>query len=133
MSTKPIGREEFLRRVLARFPQLREPLDDEIIRGLLHPEMATFSRLCEEAVAAGQWTDVDACFRLVKDAWAYADPDLDNALYVSFIEHLDFSTPNGRAAFERLPAKLRAAHKELREHFAALVRAAEDRSKGRTP
>jgi hypothetical protein len=133
MSTKPIGREEFLHRVLARFPQLRGPLEDEIIRGLLHLEMGTFSRLCEDAIDAGQWNDVDACFRLVDEVWAHASPDLDNALYVSFIEHLDFSTPNGRVAFERLPAKLRAAHEELEKHFAALARAAETRDKGGTP
>ena len=50
-----------------------------------------------------------------------ATPDLDNALNVSYLEHLDFDGPRGPAAWERLTPRLKVGWKEMQRYLEALA------------
>ena len=116
-----IGREEFLERVLERFPELRSEIEDGVWCGLLHPEMGVFSRYTQRAINHADWDRVEACFHLADELLTRASPQLENALYVSFVENLDFAATNGAQAFARLPPGLRRVWQELDEHLARLA------------
>ncbi len=106
-----IGRDEFLARLAADFPNVVAQIGD-IDAGLLHCEVAVFRRATEQAIDMGQFWEAEKHFRLVEELLKVAGPELLNALEVSYLE--DFAlggcTPiRYRAVKERMPKSLRSA------------------------
>jgi hypothetical protein len=106
---KGLGREEFLARLRADFPEAAAGIrSDEA--GLLHCEVAAFRRATEEAMDAGRLWESERHFRLVEELLPLAGSDLENALEVSYLEDLALGncTPaRYQAVKERMPEPLR--------------------------
>jgi hypothetical protein len=111
---------DFTRMLLAEFPELREEVAEEY--GLLHLEMAVFSRHTQAAIDSGDWATLKRCVHLAHELWQRADPALNNALNVSYLEHLEFNPPNGQAAWTRLTRELQHGWKEMQAYWEELAR-----------
>ncbi len=111
---------KFLALALAEFPDLRDDFAE--YEGLLHPQMAAFSRVAENAIERGDFAALKRCYKIVDDTMKSASPSVENAVYVSFLEHLEFdSSPFGAEAKRLLPPKLSEMLVELEEHFQMLL------------
>jgi hypothetical protein len=106
---KTVGREEFLTRLGADFPEAVAGIrSDEA--GLLHCEVAAFRRATEAAMDAGRLWEAEGHFRLVEEMLAVAGPELSNALEVSYLEDLalgECTAARHQAVKERMPHALR--------------------------
>lgn len=102
----------------SRFPELGEALHDEIIDGLLHPQLGEFSRLAQSVIdesSKAGWSKVTTVFMQL---WSDCTPEVKNALNVSFLEHLNF-TDGKRArswAYREMPKPMRKAWEEMNEY-----------------
>lgn len=79
-------------------------------KGLLHCEMGAFRRAAEDALDQGKLWQAEKYFRFVEQVLPVANPDVENALEVSFLEDLALGecTPARRKAVkERMPWSLR--------------------------
>lgn len=104
-----MGRDEFLKRLAVEFPNVVAAIN-RYEAGLLHCEVAAFRRVTEEAMDAGRLWEAERYFRLVEELLPMADPDLANALEVSYLEDLALGkwTPaRYRAVRERMSPKMR--------------------------
>ena len=105
-----LGREQFLTRLASDFPKVVAQIS-QYESGLLHCEMGAFRRATEQAIDSGLLWEAEQHFRLVEELLRDADPELRNALEVSYLE--DFAlgecTPKRyQAVKERMPKLLRA-------------------------
>ena len=96
------------------FPEVPRSYDD-CVRGLLHCEMGTFAQLTDEAITAGNDHQVAKYFAFVDRIRKQADPDVENAIDVSYIEYFawDEWTERRHQAFERMPPALRRVLLEI--------------------
>jgi hypothetical protein len=103
-----IGHREFLELLTREFPELADLIGDE--DGLLHLEVAAFRRATEDAMDAGNLWTAEKHFRFVERLLADADPEVANALEVSYVEDLalgEWTLNRHRAIKERMPSELR--------------------------
>jgi hypothetical protein len=84
-----------------------------------HLGMAALSHETQDAIRNGEWNTVQAHFDLVAKIFVRADEYVENAIYVSYLEHvvLDRTTPNELQARAMLPAVLKRALLGLEAHF----------------
>jgi hypothetical protein len=107
--------EDFSRMALAEFPELAEEFEEW--SELLHLKMGAFARITQGAKGDGDWEKYDRCVRLADELFGHTTPDLENALNVSFLEHLDFEGPRGPRAWERLTPRLKVGWKEMQQYL----------------
>ena len=98
-----LHRSLFLKELKDAFPVLRADIDAQ--HGLLHLEMHVFANFAQRAIAAGNKKDVASCFKLAEKYCMDGNDDLQNAIGVSFVEHLDLR--NARWAWELLGPTLK--------------------------
>jgi len=97
------------------FPDLSGELHDEIADGLLHVQMGVFSHLAQAAIDDSNvdlWDRITSVFvRLYTDC----SPDVENALNVSFLEHLHFTDGkrNRSWADKAMPAIMKRAWQQM--------------------
>jgi hypothetical protein len=106
-----IDHKRFIDLVNAEFPEALERIDAIYGRGLLHVEMGLFLRGTEAAMDAGKFWLAEKHFRFIERVWREADPELANAIEVSYLEDLAVGecTPvRYQAVKERMPKSLRA-------------------------
>jgi hypothetical protein len=104
-----MGRDEFLARLIADFPAVVAEIS-QYEAGQLHCEVGAFRRATELAMDAGNTWEAEKHFRLVEELLTTADPELRNALEVSYLEDLALGqcTPQRyEAVRERMPTTLR--------------------------
>src|SRR5215208_6836489 len=100
-----LNKDKFVQLALAEFPQLREEFAEE--DGLLHLQMAAFSRFAQ---AANDLDILVKCYVFLAEVMKSTTSDVANAIYVSFLENLDFeSSPYGAEAKRLLPPVLQKA------------------------
>lgn len=105
----PIGRDEFLRELGAEFPEVIAEID-ECRKGLLHCEVGVLMRASEVAMDAGRAWLAERHFRFVERMLRGANPELDNALGVSYLCDLalgEHTAQRYRIVKERMPIGLR--------------------------
>jgi len=111
-----IDEAEFLALVAAEFPILADEFAEE--EGLFHVQMAAFSHLAQDAIERGDFATLKRCYNLADETMKNVSPSVENAIYVSFLENLDFeSSPHGAEAERLLPPKLSEMLTELNEHW----------------
>lgn len=106
-----IGHKRFIDLVNAEFPEALGRIDAIYGRGLLHVEMGLFRMGTEAAMDAGKLWLAEEHFRFIERVWRAADPELANAIEVSYLEGLALGecTPiQYQAVKERMPKSLRA-------------------------
>ena len=119
VSPDRVDEAKFLAMVLAEFPNLADEFAED--EGLFHVQMGTFSNVAKEAIERGDYATLQRCYKIADDAMKSATPSVENAIYVSFLEHLYFEgSPYGAEARRLLPPKLSEMLVELEEHFQML-------------
>jgi len=90
------------------FPEIVQAFD-EIETGLLHLEMASFARTTKKALDEGRFSQVQKYFVFMDRVRKKADPDVENAIDVSFIENLAYDEVNENRlqAIRSMPTTLR--------------------------
>jgi hypothetical protein len=116
----PYAHADFTRMLLTEFPELRSELEEE--GGLLHLEMAVFSRHTQSAIDHADWPTLKRCVHVAHELWQRPDPALLNALNVSYFEHLDFDSPNGQAAWSCFTHELQTGWREMQEYLERMGR-----------
>ena len=116
----PFTRADFTLMLLEQFPEVRE--DVEFHQGLLHLEMMEFVLLTPRAIDEADWPLLKRCVHLAHELWERADPDLKNALNVSYLEHLKFSGSNGKQAWSRFTRELQKAWQDMQAYWEELAR-----------
>jgi hypothetical protein len=111
-----LDKDKFVHLAVTEFPQLRDEFAEE--DGLLHLQMAAFSRFAQTAIDGNDLNVLVRCYAFLAEAMKSVTSDVENAIYVSFIENLDFdSSPYGAEAKRLLPPVLLKALAELEEHW----------------
>jgi hypothetical protein len=119
--SRNIDREQFIALLNEQFPEVAAKIDD-ISEGLLHLEMATFSRETQAAIDAQDKETVRRHFRFIDDVFRNAAPDVENAVNVSYLENLRFDGRKAGPTQARrlLPPRLHQALIDLDEYWAKL-------------
>ena len=112
-------RSEFLVELKREFPDVREDVNQE--HGLLHLEVAAFARRTQRAIDEQDREAVSRAFKLAAKCLTDGDSKLQNAIGVSYLEHLEFRDQKvARSwAYEQMPQSLRGAYRALRGAGAA--------------
>lgn len=115
----PINHEKFILMLVSEFPEVSSKID-KYENGLLHPEMGAFRRIVEEAIDKGRLWAAEKYFRFVEKVLNEADPDVRNAIEVSFLEDFalgEFTPARYEAVKRRMPRHLRAILIEVDEKW----------------
>lgn len=118
-STPKLHRSEFLRRLVAAFPALREAMRGEHTG--LHTEMSVFREFTQQAIDAGDAPLVARCFAFASESLSYANSALRNALAVSYLEDLNFGGPKRAFAERLLPEPLNALRASVLGYLFAIT------------
>ena len=86
MSQKKIDSQEFGELLLAEFPELREEISE--YEGLDHLKMMEFALFTERACNREDLKTVERCLRLADRLLRDGDSQINNAVYVSYLETL---------------------------------------------
>jgi hypothetical protein len=90
-----VDRNRFIALLTERFPEIAAEIDD-CSKGLLHLEMATLGRATQAAIDSQDEEVVRRHFRFIDEVFRDASPDVENAVNVSYLEHLRFRRAQGR-------------------------------------
>lgn len=123
-SSRLINRNEFLRALAIRFPEIARNISG-IETGLLHLEVAAVAHATLRAVTEQRWETVESHFVFINEIFADSDESVKNAVYVSYLENvfLGESSINLINARKLLPVSLGKALSELEAHFGMLSNA----------
>jgi hypothetical protein len=106
--------------VARQFPQLRAELEyweDD----LPHLQMMEFLIFTQEAIEARSFDVVRNCFEIATAALKTADDVLLNAIYVGFLEGLDFRGDAGKEALLLMPPELKKGRYEILDYDEKLL------------
>jgi hypothetical protein len=119
-----LNRDAVVALLIESFPSIEDELKDETWAGLLHLEMACFARLTQGWIDNGEKAKLDKSFALARGFFINGDEDVKNAVYVSFLENLNFRDGKKARAWarERLPVELKVALAELEAHMRRLAK-----------
>jgi hypothetical protein len=121
MSDPAWGRDEFVARLLRRFPEL-DGRQDASVKGLLHCEMGWFSHQTDAAIESGNFRLVRIHFEFIDEVLANASDELENAIMVSYLENVfSLNTPDTAKARDLLTPRLAAQVAAMSGHFIAAV------------
>lgn len=99
------GADDFVRMAIEEFHELHEWLQEN--EGLLHVQVGALADITQRAKGRGDWDVYARAIALADTLYRSASPDLENALNVSFLEHLDFAGPRGSKAWQVMTPGLR--------------------------
>lgn len=83
----PIDHARFVALLAAELPEVAAQIN-QYTRGLLHMEMSTLGLCTRAAAEGGDWGTVRRHLAFVERVHAGATPEVDNAVYASFMELL---------------------------------------------
>ena len=116
-----LDKDKFVQLALTEFPHLSEEFAEH--EGLLHLRMAAISHYAQDAIDNNEIGVLQKCYRFLDEVMKSATPEVENAIYVSFLENLNFeSSPYGAEARRLLPPALLKALAELNEHWEEIRR-----------
>ena len=111
---------EFRCLVTREFPQLREELEyweDD----LWHLQMGEFLNFTQDAIEARSFDVVRKSFEIATAALKSGDASLLNAIYVAFLEKLDFRSDAGKEARLLMPAELEKGRNAILDYDQKLL------------
>lgn len=86
-----ITTDEFLDLLTQQFPSIKEEVFDDDWKDLIHLQVACFYRYTNQCIISGRLDEVRRCFDFFEKTIEKVDNRTENALYVSFLEHLDMA------------------------------------------
>lgn len=111
-----MGPSDFMQALRREFPDLVEELDEESWKGLLYIETGCLARLATRQITDGDTQGVKQTFEFVRRCWLDGDGEVQNAIGVAFLEHLNFDDTKKRQrswAFRLLPPVLQENARNL--------------------
>lgn len=111
---------QFIEQLGIEFPELHEDIKE--YEGLLHVQMGSFACITQAAIDAGGFEKLRRQFMFAERFLHDAASDLENAFYVSFLEHLDFRGPHGPRAQRFMSSALRKGWQDIMEYMDELSR-----------
>jgi len=111
---------QFIQQLVAEFPELCDEIKEH--EGLLHVQMGSFARITQAAIDAGDFESLRRQFTLADRFFRDAAPDLQNAFYVSYLEHLDFRGPHGQRAQRFMSSSLCSGWNDIMDYMDELFR-----------
>jgi hypothetical protein len=111
---------EFRRLAAHAFPQLQDELEyweDD----LPHLQMVEFLNFTQQAIEARSFDLVLKSFEIAASALKSGDEGLPNAIYVSFLEKLDFRSDAGKEALLLMPAELKKGRYDILDYDEKLL------------
>jgi diadenosine tetraphosphate (Ap4A) HIT family hydrolase len=110
--------------IVGELPVLADEIWGPLEKDLLHPQIGTFAQYTQARIDAGEREAVSQCYALALRLLRDGDEHVINAIFVSFLEHLQFEdgwtlgVPWKRDwARALLPVELEKALQELEAHF----------------
>jgi hypothetical protein len=127
MMSGTIDHSQFVSLLKERFPEVAVNVD-ECSQGLLHLEMATLARVTQAAIDVGNKDTVRQYFAFVDEVFNDAASDVENAIYVSYLENLRFEGRKiGPAQVcEFLSPRLKKALNELEAYLGNSQKSSDD-------
>lgn len=111
-----VNEAKFLDLALTEFPSLGEEFAEA--DGLFHLQMAAFSYLAQAAIERNDLATLKRCYSLLEEVMKSATFEVENAVYVSFLENLDFENSTcGAEARNLLPLILSKTLVGLEAHW----------------
>ena len=112
------GRDAFIEGVRQLFPESFQEMED-IEDELLHIDMADFSRTTNNAILKNNTPLIKEHFEFISQLFQKANPDLENAIIVSYLENIFIGESDAiySTARELLLPNLAKALTELEDHF----------------
>jgi hypothetical protein len=95
----------FREMVLSEFPSLLEGFEEW--KGLLHLQVSEFRQFTQDAIEAHSFEVVSSCFQTAETALRDGNDELKNAIYVSYLEDLDFRSDAAQQAKQLMPNELK--------------------------
>jgi len=121
MTSGQIDFHAFTGVVIAEFPSLKEDLESDA--GLPYLQMSGLHRFTEQAMNKEDWQTVRRCLALLERFLKFGDSDLQNAVYVSFLEHIDTSGKHWPTLKSLMPPIVLNAHANTQAYWAEHNRA----------
>lgn len=102
-----LSREDFLQLLAKEFPAIAEEVLDEDYAGLIHLQVSPMARYANGLIQAGQFDELERLFNFFHQVVTKVDSVTENALFVSFLEHVDMAGESEKAQHARrlLPAE----------------------------
>jgi len=118
VKTDMADRDTFIEGVRQLFPESFHEMED-IEDELLHIDMADFSRTTNNAIRMNNTSLAKEHFQFIGQLFQKANPDLENAIIVSYLENIFIGESEAiyLAARKLLPPNLAKALTELEGHF----------------
>src|SRR5215470_4756192 len=121
VKTGLVDHAAFERLLISSFPDVAAEIDDDD-RLSVHMEMSALARATCRAIENGDENSIRRHFEFIDNVFSNAAPDVENAVYVSYLENVFLGEE--RAAFLRarstLPGRLSTALSDLEEHWRLL-------------
>lgn len=108
----PITPARFAEMLTTEFPEVVGQFT-RYEKGLLHCEMGSFRQAVEQAMDTGQFWMAERAFRFIEWVSRQADPEVHNAIEVSFLEDLGITDARHKVVTERMPQGFRARLLEI--------------------
>lgn len=84
-----ISREELLELMSAQFPSLKEEIEDEDYEDLIHLQVGILGRYSNHQIEVKNFNELKRILDFFEQVVDKVDSVTENALYVSFLEHLE--------------------------------------------
>ena len=110
-----LNREDVVGTLLREYPAIADDLQDETWAGLLHLEIACFARHTQKQIDSGNKSELVRCYSTARHFLMNGDPEVTNALYVSYLEHIDFHDGKNMRSWAKalLPEPLATGYREI--------------------
>ena len=107
--------DQFVELLSKEFPSLRSELGNW--PGLIHLQSSQFARFTQEAINCGNELLVRRCFDIADTCLEKSDSELENAISVSYLEHLDLDSAEGYRAKDTMPRNLFQAWESIMRYL----------------
>ena len=85
-----LSKAEFLTLLTETFPETREDVLDPDYDDLIHLQVGILANYANKCVEIKRFDELKKVFDFFEATEKKVDSDIENALYVSFLEHVDF-------------------------------------------
>jgi hypothetical protein len=111
-----LTRDELLNFMAEQFPEIEEELFDEDYVGLIHLQMGVLTRYTNNSIEKARFDEVQRIFDFFSIVIDKVDLTIENAFYVSFLEHLnmDGKSEKEKRALKLLPIRFLQDYRTLR-------------------
>ena len=113
---KPLlSQAAFLQSLAEQFPELAPEVLDEDYAGLIHLQMGCMARYANQLIKQARFDTLEKLFGFFQSSVDKVDSSTENALYVSFLEHIEMDGDDEKstAAQQLLQSKHLQVWREL--------------------